>query len=108
MQGVLVVGLGAFAVVQEQFHSKEGVAMVRRPVFHLDISAQWLQDFWSPTEIIPGEKAAATFFPFWPNVRQGVFSPLFGKGWEKQRTVCQGAGTAQVPPKEPAPQELFL
>eukprot|EP00076_Gallus_gallus_P027128 XP_015150287.1 uncharacterized protein LOC101747516 isoform X5 [Gallus gallus] len=29
--------------------------MVRRPVFHLDISAQWLQDFWSPTEIIPDD-----------------------------------------------------
>lgn len=84
MQGVLVAGLGAFAVVQEQFHHEEGAVAVRRPVFHLDIDAQWLQDFQSPTEIIPGEKAAATF-PLWPHVRQGVFSPLLGKGWEKQK-----------------------
>ncbi|XP_019476453.1 uncharacterized protein LOC109370276 isoform X2 [Meleagris gallopavo] len=54
-KGVLVAGLGAFAVVQEQFHHEEGAVAVRRPVFHLDIDAQWLQDFQSPTEIIPDD-----------------------------------------------------
>jgi len=93
VQGVLVPGLGLFAAVQEQFHSKEVAVSVRRPVFQLDIGVLWLQDLQSPTDIIPGEKAAATF-PFPPHVRPGVFSLLFGNGWEQQRIVCKARGTA--------------
>lgn len=93
VQGVLVPGLGLFAAVQEQFHSKEVAVSVRRPVFQLDIGVLWLQDLQSPTDIIPGEKAAATF-PFPPHVRPGVFSLLFRNGWEQQRIVCKARGTA--------------
>lgn len=93
MQGVLVPGLGLFAAVREQFHSKEVAVSVRRPVFQLDIGVLWLQDLQSPTDIIPGEKAAATF-PFPPHVRPGVFSLLFGNGWEQQRIVCKARGAA--------------
>ncbi|XP_040510428.1 coiled-coil domain-containing protein 81-like isoform X3 [Gallus gallus] len=34
-KGVLVPGLGLFAAVREQFHSKEVAVSVRRPVFQL-------------------------------------------------------------------------
>uniref|UniRef100_A0A8C9FFW6 CCDC81 HU domain-containing protein n=1 Tax=Pavo cristatus TaxID=9049 RepID=A0A8C9FFW6_PAVCR len=54
-KGVLVAGLGAFAVVQEQFHSEEGTVTVQRPVFQLDVGAQWLQDFQFTIEIIPDD-----------------------------------------------------
>lgn len=93
VQGVLVPGLGVFAVVQEQFYSKEEAVLVRRPVFQMDLGVLWLEDVQSPSEIVPGEKAAATF-PFPPHVRPGVFSLLFGKGWEKQRILCKARGTA--------------
>ena len=93
VQGVLVPGPGLFAAVREQFHSKEVAVSVRRPVFQLDIGVLWLQDLQSPTDIIPGEKAAATF-PFPPHVRPGVFSLLFGNGWEQQRIVCKARGAA--------------
>lgn len=53
--GVLVPGLGLFAAVQEQFHSKEVAVSVRRPVFQLDIGVLWLQDLQSPTDIIPDD-----------------------------------------------------
>ncbi|XP_040509906.1 coiled-coil domain-containing protein 81-like [Gallus gallus] len=65
--GVLVPDSGSFAAVREQFHSKE-VAVVGPktclPAGHRPVL--WLQDLQSPTDIIPGEKAAATF-PFPPH-----------------------------------------
>ncbi|XP_040510164.1 uncharacterized protein LOC121107842 isoform X4 [Gallus gallus] len=54
-KGVLVPGLGLFAAVREQFHSKEVAVSVRRPVFQLDIGVLWLQDLQSPTDIIPDD-----------------------------------------------------
>lgn len=93
VQGVLVPGLGIFAGVREEVHSKDEGIPVRRPVFQLDIGVLWLQDLQSPNDIIPGEKAAATF-PFPPHVRPGVFSLLSGNGRERQRIVCKARGTA--------------
>ncbi|XP_042694086.1 coiled-coil domain-containing protein 81-like [Centrocercus urophasianus] len=52
-KGVLVPGLGIFAGVREQFHSKEEVLSVRRPVFELNIRVLWLPDLQSPSDIIP-------------------------------------------------------
>ncbi|KAF1463289.1 Coiled-coil domain-containing protein 81, partial [Megadyptes antipodes antipodes] len=52
-QGVLVTGLGTFAVVQERFHGEEEVYVVRRPVFRLDIDALCLQELAFPTVVIP-------------------------------------------------------
>ncbi|XP_042687204.1 coiled-coil domain-containing protein 81-like [Centrocercus urophasianus] len=54
-KGVLVPGLGFFAGVQEQFHSKEEGLSVRRPVFELNIGALWLPDLQSPNDIIPND-----------------------------------------------------
>ncbi|XP_048782592.1 uncharacterized protein LOC125684467 isoform X1 [Lagopus muta] len=52
-KGVLVPGLGIFAGVREQLHSKEEVLSVRRPVFELNIRVLWLPDLQSPSDIIP-------------------------------------------------------
>ncbi|XP_066840402.1 coiled-coil domain-containing protein 81-like [Anser cygnoides] len=52
-KGVRVVGLGTFAVVQEQFHSKEEPLLVRRPFFELDIDELWLEEIYCPTELLP-------------------------------------------------------
>ncbi|KAF1604062.1 Coiled-coil domain-containing protein 81, partial [Eudyptes chrysolophus] len=54
-QGVLVTGLGTFAMVQERFHGEEEVYVVRRPVFRLDIDALCLQELAFPTVAIPGD-----------------------------------------------------
>ncbi|KFW60704.1 Coiled-coil domain-containing protein 81, partial [Pygoscelis adeliae] len=54
-QGVLVTGLGTFAMVQERFHGEEEVYVVRRPVFRLDIDALLLQELAFPTVVIPGD-----------------------------------------------------
>ncbi|KFW01625.1 Coiled-coil domain-containing protein 81, partial [Eurypyga helias] len=54
-QGVLITGLGTFAVVQEQFHGKEKVYVVRRPVFQLDINASCLRELAFPSVVIPGD-----------------------------------------------------
>ncbi|XP_031464929.1 coiled-coil domain-containing protein 81-like [Phasianus colchicus] len=54
-KGVLVPGLGVFAGVREQFHSKEEAVSVLRPVFQLDIGVLWLQDLQSPNDIIPDD-----------------------------------------------------
>ncbi|KAF1672691.1 CCD81 protein, partial [Pygoscelis papua] len=54
-QGVLVTGLGTFAMVQERFHGEEEVYAVRRPVFRLDIDALRLQELAFPTVVIPGD-----------------------------------------------------
>ncbi|XP_074706943.1 uncharacterized protein LOC141934980 isoform X2 [Strix aluco] len=53
-KGVLVTGLGTFAVVQERFSGEEEVYVVRRPVFQLDIDAICLQELAFPTVAIPG------------------------------------------------------
>ncbi|XP_040398825.1 coiled-coil domain-containing protein 81-like [Cygnus olor] len=52
-QGVQVAGLGTFAVVQEQFHGKQELLLVRRPFFQLDIDELWLEEIYCPTEILP-------------------------------------------------------
>ncbi|KAM6240753.1 coiled-coil domain-containing protein 81 [Porphyrio hochstetteri] len=53
-KGVLLTGLGTFAMVQEEFHMEEGVCVVRRPVFQIDMDALYLQEFSYPTVVIPG------------------------------------------------------
>ncbi|XP_021239669.1 coiled-coil domain-containing protein 81-like [Numida meleagris] len=69
----MVPGLGVFAVIQEQFHSKEEAVSVRRPVFQMDLGVLWLEDVQSPNEIVPDcvkieplnyrQLARATAFP---------------------------------------------
>uniref|UniRef100_A0A8C2YA24 Coiled-coil domain-containing protein 81-like n=1 Tax=Coturnix japonica TaxID=93934 RepID=A0A8C2YA24_COTJA len=54
-KGVVVPGLGIFAAVQEEFHSKELAVPVRRPVFELDIGVIWLKELQSPNDIIPDD-----------------------------------------------------
>ncbi|NXW66946.1 CCD81 protein, partial [Eurystomus gularis] len=54
-QGVLVTGLGTFAMVQERFHGKEEVHVVRRPIFQLDIDEFFVKDLAFPTVVIPGD-----------------------------------------------------
>ncbi|XP_010726238.1 coiled-coil domain-containing protein 81-like [Meleagris gallopavo] len=54
-KGVLVPGLGIFAGVREEVHSKDEGIPVRRPVFQLDIGVLWLQDLQSPNDIIPDD-----------------------------------------------------
>ncbi|XP_052547377.1 coiled-coil domain-containing protein 81-like isoform X1 [Tympanuchus pallidicinctus] len=54
-KGVLIPGLGVFAGVREQFHSKEEARSVLRPVFQLDIGVLWLQELQSPNDIIPDD-----------------------------------------------------
>ncbi|NWZ60828.1 CCD81 protein, partial [Haliaeetus albicilla] len=53
-QGVLVAGLGTFAMLQEQFQGKEEVYVVRRPVFRLELDVLCLQELAFPTVVIPG------------------------------------------------------
>ncbi|KFQ43777.1 Coiled-coil domain-containing protein 81, partial [Nestor notabilis] len=54
-QGVLLTGLGTFAVVQERFHGVETVYVGRRPVFQLDQDTLCLQEFTFPSVLIPGD-----------------------------------------------------
>ncbi|NWV51930.1 CCD81 protein, partial [Daphoenositta chrysoptera] len=54
-QGVLVPGLGTFAVVHEQINGTEEVYVVRRPVFQLDMDMSCLQELVFPTVMIPGD-----------------------------------------------------
>ncbi|XP_064248853.1 coiled-coil domain-containing protein 81-like isoform X3 [Passer domesticus] len=54
-KGVLVPGLGTFAVVPEQINSTEEVYVVRRPVFQLDMDMSCLQELVFPTVMIPGD-----------------------------------------------------
>ncbi|NXE30679.1 CCD81 protein, partial [Ardeotis kori] len=53
-QGVLLTGLGTFAMVQEQFKGEE-VYVVRRPVFQLHIESSCLRELMFPTVVIPGD-----------------------------------------------------
>ncbi|KFP28159.1 Coiled-coil domain-containing protein 81, partial [Colius striatus] len=52
-QGVLVAGLGTFAVVQERFRGKEVEYVIQRPVFQLDADVLRLLDLTVPQENIP-------------------------------------------------------
>ncbi|NXT83873.1 CCD81 protein, partial [Zapornia atra] len=54
-QGVLLTGLGTFAVLQEQFHVEEEVYVVRRPVFQVDMDESYLQELSYPTVVLPGD-----------------------------------------------------
>ncbi|NXO72923.1 CCD81 protein, partial [Phainopepla nitens] len=54
-QGVLVPGLGTFAVVHEQINSPEEVYVVRRPLFQLDMDMSCLQELVIPTVMIPDD-----------------------------------------------------
>ncbi|KFW01364.1 Coiled-coil domain-containing protein 81, partial [Eurypyga helias] len=54
-QGVLITGLGTFAMVQEEFHGKQEVYVVRRPIFQLDIDASCLRELVFPMVVIPGD-----------------------------------------------------
>ncbi|NWW72559.1 CCD81 protein, partial [Climacteris rufus] len=54
-QGVLVPGLGTFAVVHEQVNGTEEVYVIRRPVFQLDMDISCLQELMFPTVMIPGD-----------------------------------------------------
>ncbi|NXT26659.1 CCD81 protein, partial [Syrrhaptes paradoxus] len=53
-QGVLMTGLGTFAMVQECIQCKGEKCVVRRPVFQLDIDVLCLQKLTHPTVVIPG------------------------------------------------------
>ncbi|NXC00971.1 CCD81 protein, partial [Orthonyx spaldingii] len=53
--GVLVPGLGTFAVVHEQINGTEEVYVVRRPVFRLDMQMSCLRELVFPTVTIPGD-----------------------------------------------------
>ncbi|KFV42259.1 Coiled-coil domain-containing protein 81, partial [Tyto alba] len=64
-QGVLVTGLGTFAVVQEPFQGEEEVYVVRRPVFQLDIDALYLRELAFPTVTIPGNVKVKTLNYKW-------------------------------------------
>ncbi|KAF1483495.1 Coiled-coil domain-containing protein 81, partial [Eudyptula minor novaehollandiae] len=66
-QGVLVTGLGTFAMVQERFHGEEEVYVVRRPVFRLDIDALCLQELAFPTVVIPGDVKIKALNYKWPS-----------------------------------------
>ncbi|KAM6033077.1 coiled-coil domain-containing protein 81-like [Theristicus caerulescens] len=54
-KGVLVRGLGTFAMLHERFQGKEEVYVVRRPVFQLGIDVLCLQELAFPTVVIPGD-----------------------------------------------------
>ncbi|KFQ02383.1 Coiled-coil domain-containing protein 81, partial [Leptosomus discolor] len=53
-QGVMITGLGTFAMVEEQFRGEEEVYVIRRPIFQLDTDALCLQEVMVTTEVIPG------------------------------------------------------
>ncbi|NXM70027.1 CCD81 protein, partial [Serilophus lunatus] len=54
-QGVLVPGLGTFAVVHKQVNSTEEMYVVQRTVFQLDMNVSCLQELMFPTVMIPGD-----------------------------------------------------
>ncbi|XP_027751195.1 uncharacterized protein LOC114063236 isoform X3 [Empidonax traillii] len=63
--GVLVPGLGTFAVVHEQVDGAEEVYVVRRPVFQLDMDLSCLRNLMFPTMIIPGDVEIAPLDYWW-------------------------------------------
>ncbi|XP_064530582.1 uncharacterized protein LOC135423875 isoform X3 [Pseudopipra pipra] len=64
-KGVLVPGLGTFAVVPEQVDGAEEVCVVRRPVFQLDMDVSCLQELMFPTVMIPGDIEIAPLDYWW-------------------------------------------
>ncbi|XP_027751196.1 coiled-coil domain-containing protein 81-like isoform X4 [Empidonax traillii] len=64
-KGVLVPGLGTFAVVHEQVDGAEEVYVVRRPVFQLDMDLSCLRNLMFPTMIIPGDVEIAPLDYWW-------------------------------------------
>ncbi|KAM7074674.1 coiled-coil domain-containing protein 81-like [Ciconia maguari] len=54
-KGVVVTGLGTFAMVQERFLGEEEAHVVRRPVFRLDIDVLCVQELAFPTVVIPDD-----------------------------------------------------
>ncbi|NWI60683.1 CCD81 protein, partial [Calyptomena viridis] len=54
-QGVLVPGLGTFAVVHKQVDNAEEVYVVQRPVFQLDMDVSCLRELMFPMVMIPGD-----------------------------------------------------
>ncbi|NXA16510.1 CCD81 protein, partial [Sapayoa aenigma] len=54
-QGVLVPGLGTFAVVPKQVDSMEEMYVVRRPVFQLDMDVSSLRELMFPMVMIPDD-----------------------------------------------------
>ncbi|XP_023801562.1 coiled-coil domain-containing protein 81-like isoform X2 [Cyanistes caeruleus] len=54
-KGVLVPGLGTFAVVHEEINGTEEVYVVRRPVFQLDMDMSCLRELVFPTVMMPGD-----------------------------------------------------
>ncbi|NXO59394.1 CCD81 protein, partial [Aramus guarauna] len=54
-KGVMVAGLGTFAMVQKHVFSTREVVVARRPIFQLAIDKFWLQGLECPTEIIPDD-----------------------------------------------------
>ncbi|XP_017941134.2 coiled-coil domain-containing protein 81-like isoform X2 [Manacus vitellinus] len=63
--GVLVPGLGTFAVVPEQVDGAEEVYVVRRPVFQLDMDVSCLRELMFPTVMIPGDIEIAPLDYWW-------------------------------------------
>lgn len=72
-QGVLVPGLGTFAVVHEQINGIEEVYVVRRPVFQLDMDTSCLRELVFPAVMMPGEKGSSPIFG-------GTVCPLLFEG----------------------------
>ncbi|XP_051630132.1 coiled-coil domain-containing protein 81-like isoform X2 [Manacus candei] len=64
-KGVLVPGLGTFAVVPEQVDGAEEVYVVRRPVFQLDMDVSCLRELMFPTVMIPGDIEIAPLDYWW-------------------------------------------
>ncbi|KAM6191588.1 uncharacterized protein WM294_012637 [Sarcoramphus papa] len=54
-KGVVVAGLGTFAMVQKHLFGTREVFVVRRPIFQLAIDKFWLEGLACPTEIIPDD-----------------------------------------------------
>ncbi|XP_027521326.1 coiled-coil domain-containing protein 81-like isoform X4 [Corapipo altera] len=64
-KGVLIPGLGTFAVVPEQVDGAEEVYVVRRPVFQLDMDVSCLRELMFPTVMIPGDIEIAPLDYWW-------------------------------------------
>ncbi|XP_053815830.1 uncharacterized protein LOC128797376 isoform X6 [Vidua chalybeata] len=99
-KGVLVPGLGTFAVVCEQVNSTEEVYVVRRPVFQLDMDMSCLRELVFPAVMIPGDIMIMPLDYWWlsqtnslpPDVRLS----MPGSGVSNGVTTAQGVQAAQA------------
>ncbi|XP_053849988.1 uncharacterized protein LOC128816398 isoform X5 [Vidua macroura] len=99
-KGVLVPGLGTFAVVREQVNSTEEVFVVRRPVFQLDMDMSCLRELVFPAVMIPGDIMIMPLDYWWlsqtnslpPDVRLS----MPGSGVSNGVTTAQGVQAAQA------------